>query len=372
MTHANDGDGVQRIFLMGAGNIGAAHAEACRKLPGTVELHVTDTDPAKRVAFRDRFVQSGLKVALYDSVKELLAPAARPTDIAVVATPPKWHAPLTVAALRSGRHVVSEKPLAMSLDEAREMYEESLKAGRLLGCCSSRFLGSASAEAAKRAVRGGALGRVYHVTWAHREARSRTGIEYQPSTPWFVSRAYNGGGCLMDWGPYDISSLCDLLRPREVVVRAAWVSSPKTKLSLPEGLVYDIETHVSAWLEFVTADGVVPVRYERASCTHGHAVKCNEVEGIDGALTWDWTPWTGTPPLRVSKDRDGKLVTEEVPTGAEDGLTPHERPLVFMYRAIRDRPHHGVHGADALFSFSVLCAIYAGAETGTPQTVRRV
>lgn len=379
MSSASDSDANQRIYIVGAGSIALTHAAAVGQLPGGVELHVADPNAGALDAFCDRFVNA----VRHASAAEMLATPARGSDIVVIATPPKWHAELTLMALGAGegakgvaRNVLCEKPLAMSSAEVEMMLRAARASGKKLGCCSSRFIGSGTMARARRMIREGLLGAVYHVTWIHRENRSRTGVEYQPSTPWFVNKAVSGGGCLMDWGPYDMSALCYLLDPFRVEVVSAWTSAPETHLSLPPGTVYDIETHVGAALRFHcrTSEGGVAkvnVTYERASCTHGHEVKVNEVEGSAGAIRWEWTHWNGSPPVRLAHDAEGKIAMVEHEVEEDDGLTPHERPLVHLYKEVRGQANDGVHDEQAVFNFSILRAIYESALVGGPIAVTK-
>ena len=110
-------------------------------------------------------------------------------EVAVVVTPPASHLELLRLALASGRHVLCEKPLVTSASELFELGRLLAAHDRLLGCCTSRYMGFASTEQVRGLMRSGALGNVYHATFVHRTARSRAGIEYQPSSRWFLKRA---------------------------------------------------------------------------------------------------------------------------------------------------------------------------------------
>lgn len=357
---------VQRILLIGTGSIGAAHVESALKVFPHLELHATDVNPDSLNRFCERFGQ----VRPHRSLDDLLSLPAQADDIVIVATPPKFHADLSIAALRSGRHVLCEKPLAMSSDQARLMAREARAAGRILACCSSRFLGSPSYLRARELIHDGTLGSLYHATWVHREQRSRTGIEYQPATPWFVKRSVNGGGVLMDWGPYDLSILCHLLDPTEVTIDSAFAFTPETKL--PPNIECDVEFHVSATMRFVLTSGhQLTVTLERASCTHGGERKVAEFEGTKGALTWNWLTWNESPPIHVTTDLDNRATSRSVEPGPHDGFTPHDRPVLHLSNAIQGRPHCGVHNEDAVFNFLLLQAVYDVAASGRPRTLRR-
>jgi predicted dehydrogenase len=349
------------ISLIGAGVIARFHAAAVRKLPGSYEIAVTDPNPAAIEEFTQQFPQA----RVFPDLVSMLAPRPAEGDIVVNATPPFGHCDPTIAALDSGRHVLCEKPLALSLDEARQMLAAAKKKGRRLGCCSMRFLALSTAAEAKRLVREDAIGAAYHVTWIHRNHRARSGIEYQPASRWFLDPAKNGGGVVMDWGPYDLAALVDLLEPTRVEVRSAWIATPRTAVD-PE-LTPLTEHHAGASLIFRRSDGTaVPVTWERSSATHGREQKTHEIEGPRGSLTWDWL---GGGKLTHCFDEAGKLVTQtrEIPETTD--LGPHDKPLVFMTRAIAGEPSPALLDERAVFNFAILRAIYDCARRNCSQII---
>lgn len=357
-----------RIILIGAGYIAREHALAIPLLPdaASVELAVADPSPAARAGFLERFPSTRVVA----DAAELLAEPARPTDIVIVATPPFTHRDLAVRALSSGRNVLCEKPLAMEADEARAMLVAARTAGRLLGCCSSRFLGLGPTEAARDMVERGSLGDLYHATFVHRTRRGRSGIEYQPSSTWFLDRSRSGGGVLMDWSVYDITTLFHVLRPDRVTVQSAWMVSPETALDLAPGTVFDTEQHVGATLLLERADGQrVTVTFERAACTHGAERNLAEIEGLRGAVRWDWVDWVGDGGVTVTTDDQGEpheLTSHPV---ADVPAHAHWRPLVQFAARVRRETSAALVDERAVFNFLTLQAIYDAARTGQPRTV---
>ena len=100
--------------------------------------------------------------------------------------------------------------------------------GRLLGCCSTRLLARRRRGRWPQLVRDGALGNLYHVTFIHRLQRSRSGIEHQHSSRWFLDKSKSGGGVIMDWGPYDIAALTEVFQPVKMTVSSASLARPVT------------------------------------------------------------------------------------------------------------------------------------------------
>jgi len=114
-------------------------------------------------------------------------------DIVDVCTPNNYHAPLSIAALNAGKHVICEKPLAPTPDQVKAMIAARDKSGKLLMCAqSSRFAGASLAMKAE--VDKGVLGDVYHARcWMLR----RSGV---PGRPGFIMKQHSGGGPCIDIG----------------------------------------------------------------------------------------------------------------------------------------------------------------------------
>lgn len=354
-----------RVYLIGAGVIARTHAEASRKLPEPIDLRAADAHPA---AIAD-FLQAYPGVPSFASAQEMLASeAALDDDVVIVATPPFAHLAPTVLALRSGRHVLSEKPLAMSTDEADEMLRVAKDNGRLLGCCSGRFTGSPPMEAVKQVLRSGELGDIYHVTFVNKSERGRSGIEYQPGSRWFLDSTRSGGGVLMDWGPYDFATQADVLGPSEIEVVGAWLAQPRTQID-PDDIQFDVETHVGALMKFHHRDGRRPVtvQYERASCAHGEEYARVEIEGTLGSVSW--APFDSRQPVLARHDQDGRIVEEQVDTGPRSEYTVFDRPLLHFYRKVRGLDSFANVGERAVDHFRCVQALYRCAKTGERQVV---
>lgn len=353
-----------RIYLIGAGVIARHHADAALHLGEPVELHVFDPSAEAIAAFTARAPGA----IIHGDLESMLSGEPRSDDIVVVATPPRSHAALAIRAFQSGRHVLSEKPLGMSAEEALEMFAAARAVGKHLGDCSMRFLGYEAEEAIRKALAEDELGELYHVTCRHRVQRGRSGIEYQPEARWFLDRSRSGGGVLMDWSVYDLATLFDLLQPVRVEIRDAWTAKPETSAD-PTDVVFDVETHVGAAMRLTLAGGhTVALSYERASCTHGTPGMLLELEGLRGAATWQWLPYLdNSTSVTLRRDAGGAEAAEGFPI---DG-TPnwHHRPLVYFHRSLRGGKGPQISDERALFNFAVIQGIYAVATDGKPVTI---
>ncbi|HUC91390.1 MAG TPA: Gfo/Idh/MocA family oxidoreductase [Paenibacillus sp.] len=350
-----------RIYLIGAGVIARTHALAAAKLPEPVDLRAADPNPAALADFQSQF--PGVPTCK-DAAEMLNAETPLDDDIVIVATPPSLHLGPTKLALQSGRHVLCEKPLAMNPVEAEEMLRTAERHGRLLGCCSVRFKGMPHMEAVKRVIASGALGDIYHVTFVNKWERSRSGIEYQPGSRWFLDSGKSGGGVLMDWGPYDFATLNDILQPSSIEVAGAWTAKPTTAAD-PIDVPFDVETHVGAFMTFRGGHRPIHVHYERASCAHGEEYVQAEIEGTRGALRW--MPFDSRQPVFLRLDKDGTIDEEQVETGPRGPFTIMDNPIVHFHRKVRGLNSQANTGRYAVDIFRCISALYECERTGVKQ-----
>lgn len=352
-----------RIYLIGAGVIARTHAATSARLDEPIELRVADPSADALAGFVDAFPNA----RSFASTGEMLSSEpASDDDIVIVAAPPFAHAESAAAALESGRNVLCEKPLAMTNREADEMLRTADRSGRLLGCCSTRFSGLPHTEAVKRVLASGILGELYHVSFINRWSRSRSGIEYQPNSRWFLDSSLSGGGVLMDWGPYDISTLDDIFTPDRVEIADAWVSRIQTGAD-PAGVPFDVETAVGASMVLTAGKRSLHVDYERASASHLADFASAQIEGTLGAL--QWTPFDSHAPVFLRRDVDGVDIEEVVPPSERAPYTIFEHPLVYFRDAVRRKPSRAAVGEVAVGQFRWLRALYDCERTGEVQRI---
>ena len=145
-------NGALRVAVVGCGNISGPYGETLRAYP-TIEIAgATDVDRTLSAEFVGRF--GGVD---YPSLDALLSDAE--VDAIVNLTSHGVHAEVTAAALRAGKHVHSEKPLAASYAEARSLVELADAEGVRLSCSPITFMGEAQEET-WRLLASGAIGTV--------------------------------------------------------------------------------------------------------------------------------------------------------------------------------------------------------------------
>lgn len=174
------------VALVGYGYVGKTfHAPLIAATPGLALSTVVSSDPAKVAADHPAVrVVSDLDAALADPAIELV----------VIATPNALHAPQTVAALAASKHVVVDKPFALSAAEARTMADAAERAGRLLAIFQNRRWDS-DFLTLRRLIADGALGQI--VQYESHFDRFRPMVRDR-----WRERAGPGAGAWMDLGPH--------------------------------------------------------------------------------------------------------------------------------------------------------------------------
>ncbi len=144
------------VALIGSGGISLAnHLPGIRRCSQAQVVALCDNNPA---VLEKASLQSGI-TATYSDYHEVLA---RPeVDAVIVATPNFTHAPIVLAAVAAGKHVMCEKPLALNFEESRQMYQAAEAAGvRHMTAFTYRFV--PAMRYMVHLVHAGAIGQPYH------------------------------------------------------------------------------------------------------------------------------------------------------------------------------------------------------------------
>ncbi len=185
-----------RFGVIGCGMVAEIHAAALASLPGAKLLGATDNNLQKRLTFCEKYA-----IMPYESTETLLADAA--VEAVCICTPSCFHAELAVVALRAGKHVVLEKPMALNTAEADRVLAACRESGRLLTVISQlRF--SPDVQKVKELMERGALGKMVYCDLSMRYWRSE---DYFSSSGWKGKLAFEGGGALMNQGVHGIDLL---------------------------------------------------------------------------------------------------------------------------------------------------------------------
>jgi len=189
-----------RMAMVGCGEIAMQNSKAIKAAPNTTIVHAMDLDIrlAKRLA------------AVYDapyttSFEEVLAN----TDVETVflAVPHHLHAPMAIEAMKAGKHVIVEKPMANNVADCEKMIEVARETGKILSVCYCQRYSPALIRA-KELIEKGAIGRILGTSITFGQVRNESywtvGFTGRAKTDWRGSREKAGGGVL-------IMNLCHIL-----------------------------------------------------------------------------------------------------------------------------------------------------------------
>jgi predicted dehydrogenase len=328
------------VALLGCGDIADQYVRGLAQFPERVSLvAVADRDMARA---RERGAAWGVRGISPD---ELLADDS--IDLVINLTPPLAHVETTRAILEAGKHVYSEKPLAVTVPDGHALVDLAEELDLALGCAPDTFLGSAL-ETARDAILAGRIG----APLAAHAFVGTDGPEHWHPEPAAYYQA--GAGPLFSLGPYYLTALVQLLGP--IAEASAFHSRPFAERTRPDATTVptEIETTYAAALRFATG----PVATLFASYdVQARRVPNIEVYGSEATLSVPDPNLFDGPVLLGRGD-----VWEELPvrhvTGRGRGIGAAE--LVGALEEGRDPRASGDLGLHVL---DAMCAIQEGGRT---------
>jgi predicted dehydrogenase len=230
-----------KIGIIGTGNIFRAYVKGCRAFRILEIAACADIDLGKARARAAEF-----DVPRACSVEELLVDPE--IQIAVNLTIPQAHAEVSLAAIDAGKHVHSEKPLAVTREDGQRILAAAREKGVLVGCAPDTFLGGGG-QTCRKLIDDGWIG----------EPVAAVGFmighgpeSWHPNPDIFYQ---TGAGPLFDVGPYYLTGLVNLLGPVRRVCASARISFPEriatSEQHYGRRIPVEVPTHVSGALDFV-------------------------------------------------------------------------------------------------------------------------
>ena len=348
------------IGIIGCGNISAAYFKLAPLFRGLEVRACTDLDPA---AAQARAAEFGVEAQAIDAL--LANPAI---DVVINLTVPAAHFAVSKAALEAGKHVYSEKPFVLSVDEGQALRRIADAGSLRVGSAPDTFLGGAH-QYARKLVDDGALGTVTSGT----AFVMSFGMEHWHPNPDFFFLP--GAGPILDLGPYYLADLINLIGPVRRVVALTGSATP-TRTILTEGprkgerIPVGTPTTIHALLEFASGALVtLAASWDVAATRHRNI----ELYGTDGALFVPDPNWFGGA-VELTRGRSGKV--EEVaqwdhPFGVPNDPRPGGTGANYRSAGLADMAMGIIEGREsrcslerALHGIEVMTGILLSGETG--------
>jgi UDP-N-acetyl-2-amino-2-deoxyglucuronate dehydrogenase len=331
-----------RFALVGCGRIAQNHFSAFEQMRDRAELvGVCDTDPAALAAATGRTGARG-----YGSLTELLAHCE--ADIVVLATPSGLHPEQAIQVAESGRHVMTEKPMATRWEDGKRMVQACDSAGvRLFVVKQNRH--NATLKLVKRAVEAGRFGRIYMVTvnvfWTRPQS-------YYDSAKWRGTWEFDGGAFmnqashyvdLLDWliGPVESVFAHTATLARDIEVEDTGVAAVRWRT----GALGSVNVTMLTWPR--NLEGSITIIGEKGTVRVG-GMAVNEIQH-----------WAFAEPA----EDDAQIGNASYRTSSVYGFG-HPAYYDNVVRVLRGEAEPDTDGREGLKSLEVLIAIYRSARDG--------
>ncbi|WP_173071179.1 Gfo/Idh/MocA family protein [Phytohabitans houttuyneae] len=340
------------VGVIGAGRISGQYLDNLTSFPDLEVRIIADL-------FEDKAAEQAKAYGVAEWGPPERALAHPDVDIIVNLTIPAAHAEVSLAAMRAGKHVWSEKPLALDRASGRELLETAAATGRRIGCAPDTFLG-AGLQTARRIIDRGDIGQpltgltLFEVPGP---------VDDHPNLEVLLSR---GAGPLWDMGPYYLTALTQSLGSFRSVVALGRTARPvRTLLTgarTGEQITAAVPTHVTFLAEFVEGGASTSVlSWDSPHRRVGHV----EIVGTEGTLTIpDPNHFDGDLTIRRKSDSEPTLVPATGPIAGR-GLGTLD-----IARAARAGVPHRASGELAYHVLDTMAAITESIERGAPVAVR--
>ncbi|MCC7208974.1 MAG: Gfo/Idh/MocA family oxidoreductase [Anaerolineae bacterium] len=337
-----------KVGIIGAGNIFAQYVRGCRMYPILDLAACADLDMERASA---RAAEHEIPRAC--TVESLLADPD--IEMVINLTVPKVHAEVSLAILAAGKHVYSEKPLAIERESGRALLDLADSKGLRVGCAPDTFLGG-GLQTCRKLIDDGWIGEPVAVAAffaAH-------GPEAWHPNPFFFYEA--GAGPLFDMGPYYLTALVTLLGPIESVTSIARASFSERIATSAQHfgarIPVSVPTHISGALQFAAGPAAT---FVASFDVWDHHLPRIEIYGSEGSLSVpDPNTFHGPVLVRRASAETWTEAPLSHPTNMQRGIGPAD-----MAYAIRTgRPHR----ASGALAYHVLDAMHALVEASDRRT----
>ena len=346
------------IGFIGCGNISGTYF---RLLPMFKNIEIIGCADLNQEVAQNQASEFGICVMKIDDLLQ-----DQNIDIIVNLTVPDAHFDVSRSILEAGKHVFSEKPLTLSLDDAIKLKELADSKGLLIAATPDTFLGGAHQQA-RYLIDSGAIGKITGGT-CH---IMNYGMEHWHPNPDFFYK--KGGGPIFDLAPYYITNLINLIGPITRVTALSSTSNSERIITSEEryGETISVETPTTfhAVLDFDN-DILVSMGASWDVWNHGHPQM--ELYGTEGVLQIP-DPNNFSGDLHISsKDGNFELISKwDHPFNVENeeydtGWIANYRSagIADLVRAIFDKREARCHIQRPLHTVDVMTAIHKSAETG--------
>lgn len=273
-----------RVAILGTGGMANRHAELFQQIPGVQLVAACDIDRARVEAYA---AKHGIPATgVYTDFAQLLREC--PVDAVSNVTPDAFHAPLSIQALKAGKHVLCEKPLGLDHAETRRMVAAAKKAGTV-AMVNFSYRDWSGLQAIAARVRAGEIGELRHLEASYLQTWLSSPLwgewSTTPALLWRLSTKHGSKGVLGDIGVHivDFATFAAAAPIKSIYARLkAFPKAPKNRVG-----DYPLDANDSALLQVEFANGALGVIHTTRWAT-GHANRLAlKLHGTKGAFSFD-------------------------------------------------------------------------------------
>lgn len=342
-----------KVGVVGCGNISGIYLENSRRFP---EFEITACADLNRAKAEEAAAAYNIKYVY--SVEEILA--SPDIDLILNLTVPHAHATVSLQAIENGKHVYSEKPLAISFEDGKRIMEAARLNNRKVGSAPDTFLGG-SIQLAGQLIEDGVIGKPIGATAF---MMSRGPESWHPNPEFFY---HVGGGPMFDMGPYYLTALVSLMGPVNRIAGSARITFPERTITSEakygEKITVGVPTHVTGILEFESgATATITTSFDVSAARTPFI----EIYGEDGTISLP-DPNYFNRPLLVKKYGEDEWKEIQPEGDALDNL--RGAGLADTAEAVMTRRQPRANGDMALHVLEIMHGIHLSSEQGQHYTM---
>jgi len=338
------------VGIIGFGGIArACHIPGWQKLEDVEVLAIADPSKEAQRLAKEEF---GISL-VFDDYKKLLE--VDEIDIVDVCAHNTLHFPATVDSLKAGKHVICEKPLAVSVKEVEGMIKASKQAGKkLMAAQHQRF--RKESVAVKKMIDDGLFGEIYYaIAYALRR-------RYLPVRDTFIKKALSGGGPMFDIGVHILDLTYWFMGCPKVHSVKGLTYTKLAKRKDIRGLwgewdrdAYDVEDFAAGFIRFNDGRSI--------SLTCSFLANMEKLEdfsttlfGTDAGMRW--------PDGKICTEKNKVLQDIEIKFDTLPDVAPHHEEIRAFFECVKKDKEVPVKPEESLEVIKMLEGIYKSAETG--------
>ncbi len=350
-----------KVGIIGTGWIANPHVDAYMKMPDVEIVAAADLVPGKAEAFMK---EHGLEnVHIYNSHKELLD--NEDVDAVSVCTYNRTHAECAIYALNKGVHVLLEKPMCVTIEEAVEIRKAEKASGKVLSIgFQPRF--DPNMKMIKKIVESGELGKIYYIQTG---GGRRRGIP-TPFGTTFIEDETAGIGALGDIGCYSLDMVLNAIGyPKPLTVSgyksAYFGTDPNYYPTHPEyAKKFGVDDFGAA---FVRLEGDIVLDFRISWAMNMDTAGDTLILGTKGGLRIPSTEcWNGTVggPMKIYHEVAGSQVETEIPIIPSDGVDLFEKKIRTFLDALKNNLPSPVPSEQIIYNQAIIDGLVKSSKLG--------